>query len=122
MSMRGIDSRTVNVKRADLLEKLRANKETFIEEYKEALSDFNAKVIRELQQNLKKAKKGQLKEVRINLVPPTDHTDDYQEVIDMMEVSVDEVINLDSESFKAYYKNEWNWTSHFKTLNSSYKL
>ena len=122
MSMRGINGRTVNVKRVELLAILKTNKELFITEYNQAMVDFKAKMIKELEVALKKAKKGELDKVQLILSPPTDYTDSYQEVIDMMEVSVDEVINLDSEAFKAYYKNEWSWSNSFKTLVGSYKI
>ena len=122
MSMRGINGRTVNVKRVELLAILKTNKELFVTEYNQALIDFKAKMIKELEVALKKAKKGELDKVQLILSPPSDYTESYQEVIDMMEVSVDEVINLDSEAFKAYYKNEWSWSNSFKTLVGSYKI
>ena len=122
MTMRGITSRTVNVKRLELLEMLKKNKAIFISEYKQAMIDFKQKMIGELEAALIKANAGELEKLYISVSPPTDHSDDYQEVIDMMEVSVDDVINLDSEAFKAYYKNEWSWTNQFKTLVGSYKV
>ena len=121
MSMRGINGRTVNVKRLELLEMLKKNKELHQAEYDEALADFKKAMVAELQKQLKLAKAEKLSELHISLYPPKNHADDFQEVIDMMEVSVDEVINLDSESFKAFFKNEWSWSSQFKLLASSYK-
>jgi hypothetical protein len=34
---------------------------------------------------------------------------------------VDDVINLDSESFKAYVKNEWSWSKSFDVTATMYK-
>lgn len=122
MSMRGINGRTVNVKRVELLEVLKKNKQEFILEYNQALIDFKEKMIRELASNLKLAKKNKLEKVSLNLSPPSDYAEYYQEVIDMLEVSVDDVVNLDADAFKAYYKNEWSWSNSFKTLVGSYKI
>lgn len=121
MSMRGINGRTVNVKRLELLEMLKKNKELHQKEYDEALVDFKKAMIAELQKQLKLAKAEKLNELHISMYPPQNHAGDFQEVIDMMEVSVDEVINLDSESFKAFFKNEWSWSAQFKLLASTYK-
>lgn len=46
---------------------------------------------------------------------------DTQEAIDMLEYSVNETITLDSTSFKAYIKNEWDWTDSFRSYASSLK-
>ena len=53
MSMRGIAGRTVNVKRTELLNALRRNKEIHIAEFKEATEDFKKALIAELQKNLR---------------------------------------------------------------------
>jgi len=39
----------------------------------------------------------------------------------MMEMSVDENINLDSQSFKAFVKNEWAWSYNFAKTTTLYK-
>lgn len=121
MSMRGIAGRTVNVKRTELLEALRKNKEVHLAEFKEATEDFKKALVAELQKNLKLAKAEKLDKLQISMYPPTDYSDQYQEVIDMLEVSVDDTISLDSEAFKAYYKNEWSWTGQFKMMAATYK-
>lgn len=39
----------------------------------------------------------------------------------MLEYSTNEEIELDSPSFKAYIKNQWDWTDSFKAYSTSLK-
>lgn len=118
-------NRTVNVNRQELLQKLKENKEEHIAEFNEAMIAYRAKLAeeyRELKKKINYASDLELSKMRIVFSQaPASHEADYDEVIDMLSVSVDETIRLDKDSFKAFYKNEWNWTAAFKTLVGSYK-
>lgn len=122
MNMR---QRSVNVKRTELLEALRANLAVHRTEYAEALVDFKARLIDDLKlasKTVAKAEPVDLKYFNVRIVFPQNHEKEFLEVIEMLELSVDDNINLDSESFRAYFKNEWSWSNAFKTMNSSYKV
>jgi hypothetical protein len=114
-------SQSVNVSRLAMLEALRSARTMHAAEYKEARTDYEAAVVKFLESALDRARNGDFKEVKINFHPPVDHTAEYDDVIEMMEVSVDETINLDRETYKAYYKNEWSWTAGFKMESTVYK-
>lgn len=122
--MMNIRQRSVNVSRVELLAKLKANLELHRAEYKEALVEFHARLLEDLKLAHKKASKvenvEQLKGFRFNVAFPQNHEKDYEEVIEMLEMSVDEHINLDSESFKAYIKNEWQWQASFTAAKMAY--
>jgi hypothetical protein len=122
--MMNLRQRSVNVKRVELLEALKKNLEIHRAEYKEALVDFKTRLLEDLEAGAKHVADTTPAElakfsVRINF--PQNHEKDFEEVIEMLELSVDEHINLDSESFKAYFKNEWSWTHTFELMNASYK-
>jgi hypothetical protein len=55
------------------------------------------------------------------ITPPQNHAEEFTEMIEMFELSVDEKINLDHQSFKAFFKNEWPWKKQFEMLAASYK-
>lgn len=124
--MMNIRQRSVNVSRQELLQKLRENLEQHRAEYQEALSEFKARLESDLQLALKKVKKADdvlsLKKFSFDITFPQNHENDYIEVIEMLEMSVDETINLDAESFRAYIKNDWAWNHSFKSTLTSYKL
>jgi hypothetical protein len=124
-AMMNIRQRSVNVNRLELLEKLRANLAVHRAEYETALSEYKQRLIDDLKLAVKKVGKVEnpleLKSFRFALPFPQDYSSQYEEVIDMLEMSVDENINLDSESFKAYLKNEWSWKGNFEASAAMYK-
>jgi len=122
--MMNIRQRSVNVSRTELLEKLKENRKIHAKEYADLLLEFRARLESDLKAALEKVSKAKnnekLKQFRFNVVPPQNYTSQYDEVIEMLEMSVDEVINLDAESFKAYIKNEWSWSNQLITSKALY--
>lgn len=119
--MLNLHTQSVNVNRTALLEALHANLETHQAEYREAMRDYQAKVVAELTASLARAKAGDFSKVNIHIPQPESHEQDFLDVIGMMELSVDETINLDSAAFKAYFRNEWPWKRQFDLMAASYK-
>lgn len=119
-------NRTINIKRSELLEALQKNLELHTEQYKEACADYEVYVLKSLQNLVKKAKKGVLnradnEQFRFTPSPPVSHESDYREAIEMLEYSVEDTITIDGESFKAFVKNEWKWSSAFEISSALYK-
>jgi hypothetical protein len=123
--MMNIRQRSVNVKRTELLEALRKNLEVHRIEYKQALIDFKQRLIEDLQAGIEKvngSEPAELSKFNVQVMFPQNHEKDFLEVIEMLDLSVDDNINLDAESFRAYFKNEWHWSNSFAALTESYKL
>lgn len=119
--MLSLRSRSVNVSRTDLIEAVKRGKELHLKAYAEAQSDYQVNVNVFLTEAVRRVSQGDFSMVKIPFDPPVLRTTEYDEVIEMMEVSVDETINLDAESYKAYYKNEWPWTRSFLESAALYK-
>jgi hypothetical protein len=123
--MINIRQRSVNVARVELLTKLKENLEVHKVDFLEAIEGYKTKLILDLKAKaicvaaLEPCQLKDLEPVPFNY--PEDHTSEYIDMIEMLEMSVDETINLDSESFKAYIKNEWPWSSRVNTTNNFYK-
>lgn len=111
---------SVNVRRLDLIDVLKTNRTTHIASYNDAVEGFQEKMIDVLKETLKKAKRGELKYLSVSLQAPQTHEQEYADAIEMLEVSVDDVINLDSDMFKAYYKDQWAWSRGFNELVGTY--
>lgn len=122
--MMNIRQRSVNVSRVELLAKLKENLEAHRVEYAEALVEFKTRLVEDLKLASKKVNKTEnvedLKNFAFHIQFPQNHEKDYLEVIEMLEMSVDENINLDAESFRAYIKNEWNWQNTFRAAKMAY--
>lgn len=120
-------NKSVNVSRVQLIENLKENLEVYKLQLQEALEDYKACITLQLQDALNNILREDitLKEVTkmvIEFDPPEDHTDDYIDAIEILEYSVDENINLDMDSFKAYIKNEWSWSRSFASSMAASKL
>lgn len=111
--MLNIRQQHVNVNRLQLIEALQAGLATHKVEYAEAMKDYEAAVIKFLEEATARAKSGNFTDLVLRLQKPENHTKDYTNVIELLEVSVDETIQLDSEAFRAYYKGEWGWKAAF---------
>lgn len=122
--MMNIRQRSVNVDRIELLEKLHANLAAHRVEYQEALGEYQERLLADLKLAVKKVNSTQnpadLKNFSFNLQFPQNHEQEFVDVIEMLEMSVDPTINLDSESFKAYVKNEWQWQHQFRMAKMAY--
>lgn len=116
---------SVNVSRKDLLAKLLENREIHRKDYAEAVIGYKIKLLQDLKDKLAEVGNSTPESiVKISSVSfnrPANYEGEYDEIIDMMEVSVDEVINLDASSFKSYFKNEWSWSNGFNAAATLYK-
>jgi hypothetical protein len=120
-------NRTVNVDRLELLSALQKNREAHQKEFIEVLSDYKLKLQHDLKQLAKTINKAEslsdFQAITLWLTPaPSYHDQEYAEIIEMLEMSIDPTIELNSQEFKAYFKNEWQWRQAFTAMASSYKV
>lgn len=110
----------VNVKRVILLTKIRENRDKHRELFLKAQNGYRADVIEGLDQMLRDAREG--KQIRRSLLipEPQDHTKDYDRVITMLEMSVDDEIELDWHSFDQYVMDNWAWKEQAFATNAMY--
>jgi hypothetical protein len=118
--------RSVNVNRLKLLDALRTNLAKHREEYAAAVAAYQERLLADLQLAVKKVKKVKdvtaLKDFEFEISYPEDHSADYEDVITMFEHSVDENINLDGNSFRAFIENKWSWVGNHRELMSTYSV
>ena len=100
----------VKVKTAELLAKVQENRNNHRTQFEKAMDIFRADVIEELDRMIRDAKAG--KEIRriVNLPPPEDHTEDYDCVINMLKMSVDQEVELTNHEFSQYVMDNWQWS------------
>lgn len=118
--MINLHSQSINVNRLELIKVMKANKEKHVAEYNVAAEAYQGLMIKKLQETIRNIKKGKIKELNVRLAKPVSQEDAYQDVIDVLEVSVDENIQLDKQSFQAFYQDKWIWSESFKLMASSY--
>ncbi|HXP52466.1 MAG TPA: hypothetical protein VN922_21105 [Bacteroidia bacterium] len=123
-----MNGQTVNVKRVDLLAALKENLEIHQREYQEAVFEYRRKLYKDLTKAAEMVglegklmlSDEELKNIRVQFSFPPNYEQSYLDVIEMLEMSIDETINLDSQHFKMYIKNQWSWMGGFQALKMSY--
>jgi hypothetical protein len=115
---------SVNMNREELLKIVRENAISHQKQYEEAVADYTALVLKVAQHNLKVAKTGSTDEFKnLKAMPsaPTTYKDSYNRAIRMLELSVDDVIQLEEHIFNQLVLDEWDWKRGFVSSTMSYK-
>lgn len=115
---------SVKINKDELLKIVRENKTKHVSEYEEAVIDYKTGVVKLAKENLKLANSGDLSKIaRIKAAPhaPTSYEDNYNRAIRMLELSVDEVIELEEDVFNQLVLDEWAWKRAFSAMSASYK-
>ena len=116
-------NQTITVNKNILLAKIKENLELYKSDYSETLQDYHLAIKKHLEKAIASVNEGNYSSdiIYFRINAPVDYTEKYQTVIDMLEYSTNEEIELDSPSFKAYIKNQWDWTDSFKAYSTSLK-
>lgn len=115
---------SIKMNRLNLLEIVRANKEKHIADFVEALADYKVLVLQIAQANLKLAKTAdleQFKKIKVQPATPTSYENEYVRAIRMLELSVDDIIDVEEDVFNQLVLDEWHWKNHFVASNTLYK-
>ena len=110
----------VKVKKQEVLETIKKNREQHRKIFLEAVDGYKAKCVELLEMKLKAIKNGWVGAVSVSLPVPEDHTKDYDRAIKMLEMSVDDVIEMDEDSFTQFVMDDWHWKRNFLVSNSAY--
>ena len=113
---------TVSIEKERLRATLVANMEGHIADYDEAMLGYREAFDKQLMQKRRALKKGELPTTHFNGLPmPSEHTSEYKQVLEMLDYSVDETIELSHDDFGNYVLDNWDWKGRFSSTNSSYK-
>lgn len=116
--------RDVKLNKAELLQIVRDNKEKHIKEYLEAVEDYKAAAVKVAQENLALAQSGDIDQIaKIKGMPqkPVSYEDAYTRAIRMLELSVEDVIEIEEHVFNQLVLDEWQWKNAFVASASLYK-
>lgn len=132
----GVPELTFKYSVAQLLEKLKANREAHIETHKAAMAGFKRELIDRLLAIgryaearailLKKASQEDDLEVDQrklsihDLDTPKEYTKYYDEAIEMLEMTTANEIELPQSYFRQLVRDEWDWKSEFTAYSAKY--
>lgn len=110
----------VTVNKNELLATLRENRDKHVETYERAAAGYRERAIRLLNERLELAKSEKNFDLHFNLQEPTDHTDEYNQAIKMLEMSVEDHVVITDYEFRQFVMDKWNWKDTFVTTTSMY--
>jgi hypothetical protein len=128
----GWEDREVKVRRGELLEVLRKSRAQHIQEYLEACAGYRDAALKriddifsDLRAKINGLKEGQTIAIiglQFGLAVPVSHEKAYDQIIRMMEMSVDEEIELTAGQFACFVMDDWDWKEQWSTSNMAYRL
>jgi hypothetical protein len=125
----GWEDREVKVRRDELLSVLHQNRERHIQEYEAACVGYRDVALRRIEEGFQEArdvvnrlKEGQTVAVgfRISLSVPVSFEKAYDQIIRMMEMSVDTEIVLTASQFACFVMDDWEWKEEWASSNAQY--
>ncbi len=114
----------IKMKRTELLDIVKANMVTHVAEFLESVEDYKKLVTQITAGNAKLGKTGNLDEFKkIKEIPaePVSYEDSYKRATRMLELSVDEIIEVEEDVFNQLVLDEWHWKRQFSYSNAMYK-
>lgn len=104
-----------------LEEMLRTNRKKHKKAFEIAYDGFRNQVIDTLKINLKEARRKRGKVItKIDLVPPLNHTEDYDIALGMLELHAEDTVSITAEEYRNFILDDWDWSSSFSSSSSSY--
>lgn len=110
----------VTMKKAEVLEVLRKNREQHKKIFLEAVEGYRKKAIDMLEKHVADIRYGKVFEVYVSLPRPEEHTRDYDRVIKMIEMAVEDNVVFTEQDTQNYIMDDWAWKQKFLTTNSAY--
>lgn len=112
--------RTVRITREDFIAKVSENRQNHRSIFDAAVTGYRARMIKELERRLHDVRRGHAFSGYLSLPEPEDHTEDYDRVLEMATLSVDELVELSEDEFSMYVMDQWNWTNAFTSTTERY--
>lgn len=111
---------SVKIKASELLQVVLKNRETHRKIFLEAQEGYRAAAIAELDVMLAEAREGKRIRRAVSLIEPVDQTQEYDRVVRMLEMTVEDSVELAAHEFDAYVMDRWTWKQQFNASNRRY--
>ena len=105
---------------AQVLERLRVNRENHAKLVAEARAGYVEKARTGLEQKLGQLREGKVVRLTIGLNPPLDYTEVYDTAIHMLEHHKGDTITLNADEYRHLMDDIWDWSQQWIDQNVSY--
>lgn len=108
-----------------LLAKIKENRSKHATEYEEAVKEYRQKLRQVLRDKLKDIDASEASSVpsgSIRVSEPQCYLSEYDQFIDMLEMTKDETTSLSITMFNQLVRDQWSWKQDFELTKASYKI
>jgi hypothetical protein len=112
----------VRIDKLAFIARVKENRDKHRANFEAAQEGYKKFMITELEKRLEEAQRGLKVDRYIRLEEPEDHTEDYDQILEMAEMSVDETIEIDQTEFAWYVMDRWAWKQQWVATNSAYTV
>jgi len=117
--MRQIGNRLVKVKKAELIEKIKQNKENHVKMFRKAIVAYKKVALTQLEEQIERVDDGAL-DAKLNLITPQNRESEYDKLLVMFEMEVEEFVELEQREFNQYVHDEFNFAIEATMSNMAY--
>jgi hypothetical protein len=115
----------IKVKKDVLLNALKKNRDQHVEDFKLAVEGYKMAVKKALSKKSREVKDLTPENIKdfsiyISEQAPQSHKKQFDEVIGMLALSVDDEIFISPSEYRHYYLNDWDWKETWNVSNSFY--
>ena len=112
-------SRSITVEKADLITKIKENKENHVKEFNKAIDAYREEALRQLRTQLERVEEGAL-DAKLDLITPIDNSDNYDKIIEMFEWEVQDQVVLEQDEFQEYVQDTTDFAVKARMSNAAY--
>ncbi len=112
----------ITVKKDELLEKLKDNRDKHRLMVLKAQKGFKIAAKKKLEELLAKVNSNRLVDFYTlhELNQPMDKTEDYDRVIEMLEMEIENEVKVSESEFRCFVQDKWGWTDQMLLSNTKY--
>jgi hypothetical protein len=111
--------RTVTINKIRLTQVVKKNRDNHRSEFEKAIEQYREALTTYLNEQIDEVKQGKVIEHFIKLPQPEDHTSSYDQVLEMLDMSVDDTIELTFIEFSQYVRDDWGWKQNFSDSSTA---
>ena len=112
--------RTVTVDRDRFIELVTQNRNSHRAVFELALEGYRNRLTAELERRVRDLRRGRHVDQYIGLPEPEDHTGDYDRILAMAEMSIEDTLQLGDDEFAMYVMDQWRWKQSFSDSTKAY--
>jgi len=114
-------NRTIKVQKADLIAKIKENKENHVKEFDKAVDAYREEALRQLRTQLERVEEGAV-DAKLDLITPVNNAENYDNILEMFTWEVEDVVELEQSEFQEYVQDTTDFAVTARMSNSAYLL